>query len=222
MAPAGCADADGKPWCGCDVVDDIVRPRLIGTDSAGNMIELEGIARAPGDVVVRAGGVATDADGADEHTLRIVERKTAAKDIYSADAPADHRVVGCSVVIGVATVGDGNVEGVAGLEAEQGASRLDGAVEVGGGKRELGQAEGIRSIGFLRGDYAAARPLTATIGSREGHGADYSVAIDDGAPHIQVEAAIRHSARGCERRPQLTVRGEKFARCRRVHVLAVR
>src|SRR6266568_2783452 len=211
MAPAGCAYSEGKPWRGCDVVDDVVGPGGVRADPAGNMVELEGIARTPGDVVIRAGGVAADTDGSDEHALRIVKREAAAEDIDSTDAPADHGVLGGSVVVGVAAIGDGNVDGVAGLEAEQGASGLNGAVEVGGGEGELGQAEGVRGIGLLRGDYAAARPLTAAIGAGESYGADYSVAIDDGGPHIEVKAAIGCGARGGKGRLELGVRGEKFA-----------
>jgi len=115
-------------------------------------------------------------------------------------------------VFGIPAVSDRDVDRVAGLETEERTSRLHGAVEVGSGKRELRQAEGVCGIGLLRGNYAASWPLTATIGSGECYSADDAVAVDDGAPHIQVEAAIGRASRRGECSTKLTVRGKKFAR----------
>ena len=65
-----------------------------------------------------------------------------------------------------------------------------GRIEVGGGERELGQAESIGGIGFLGGDHAASGPLVSAIAAREDNGADNSVTVHDGAPHVKAEAAI--------------------------------
>src|SRR5215831_10137274 len=119
MAPTGCADSEGEAGRGGDVVDNVVGPGRVGTDPTGNVVELESVSRAPGDVVVGAGRVAADADGSDEDALRVVEGEAAAKDIDAADAAADHRVLRCSVIGGITAVGHEYADGIAGLQAEQ-------------------------------------------------------------------------------------------------------
>src|SRR6185295_15948719 len=54
MAPAGRADAHGEPGCGGNVIDDVVGSGRVRTYSAGNTVQLEGVSRAPGDIVVGA------------------------------------------------------------------------------------------------------------------------------------------------------------------------
>src|SRR5205085_10307115 len=60
MSPAAGADAGHLAGLRSDVVDDIVRTRGISADSAGKEVEVQGMARAPGDVVIGAGGIAAD------------------------------------------------------------------------------------------------------------------------------------------------------------------
>jgi hypothetical protein len=49
-----------------DVIDDVVRATRVAADAGRNMIEVERVPRAPGDIVVGARAVATDTDRADQ------------------------------------------------------------------------------------------------------------------------------------------------------------
>ena len=73
------------------------------------------------------------------------------------------------------------------LEAIQAAPRLHRRKEIGGGKRKAIQAECVGSIGLLRGNGSATRPLVTALGTGEGYRTDYAVAIDNRSPHLVVE-----------------------------------
>src|SRR2546429_10000298 len=83
-----------------DVENDVVRARGIARNSAnsrqrvggGQMIETEEISHSPGDVVVRAGGVAAYAHSADDLLALSVETQAATKDVHAADLISDHRI----------------------------------------------------------------------------------------------------------------------------------
>jgi hypothetical protein len=102
-------------------------------------------------------------DGAEEDAVRVIKREAAAKDIGATDALTEHRVVRLAPVVRRSAIGEFGVHGVAMLEAEKRAAGLNGAVEVRRGEGKIRQAEGIRGVGLLGGNDAAARPLIAAI-----------------------------------------------------------
>jgi len=55
-----------------DVVDNVVRAIGVATYSAGNMIETQGMACSPRDIVIGTRAVTADADGTEQHTDAIV------------------------------------------------------------------------------------------------------------------------------------------------------
>ena len=69
-----------------DVEDDVVRTGSVARDTVRNEIEHEVVAQFPGDHVIAAGRVATDADAPDAVALLIVEGQTAAEDVDASDA----------------------------------------------------------------------------------------------------------------------------------------
>src|SRR6266700_1599345 len=89
--------------CG-DIENDVVGMRRIASEQAcgsrnsrkragdGHMIESQEISHAPGDVVVRAGGVAADANSTDDLMTGRVEAQAAAEDVYAAEFVSNHRV----------------------------------------------------------------------------------------------------------------------------------
>src|ERR1039457_1212745 len=208
MSPAAGAYADGMLCGGCDVEDNIVRPGFVAAYACGNVVQLQGVPRTPGNIVVGAGGVAADSKGADQLPGPVVERKAAAKYVHPANARANHWIVLLPVVTRIATVSYRCVYRITGLEAEEAAAGLRDAVQVGGGERQLWQAEGVGGVGFLGGNHAAAGPLVATVCARESNSADHAIAIHDGPPHVQIEASIGLLPRRKERVAQLTVRRE--------------
>jgi len=212
MAPAAGADANGEPSGIDDVIDDVVGSGFIGADPRRDKVKIECMSRTPCNVMVSARGIAAHTHGADQLSLRVIERQASAKYIHSADATADHGVVRLAVVVRVAPIGDECSYRIALLQSEQAATRLDCAVKVRRRKRQGGQAECIRGICFLSGDYAASRPLAAAIAAGEGHCAHHSVAIHNRAPHVQAESAVRLLLRQGQGRLQLAVGGKRFAR----------
>src|SRR4030095_16685622 len=74
----------------------------------------------------------------------------------------------------------------------------------------------------LRGDDPAARPLIAAIAARECDGADDTVAIDDGSPHLQPETTVLFTLRGNERVSQRRMRRKIPARVVRALVVGTR
>ncbi len=66
MPPAAGAHARHLPGLRHDVVDDRVPPCCVAADTRRHPVELQCVARAVGDIVVRARGVAADADAADD------------------------------------------------------------------------------------------------------------------------------------------------------------
>ena len=64
------------------------------------------------------------------------------------------------------------------------------------------QAERVGGVRLLCRDHPAARPLIAAVVAGERHRADHAVAIDDRAPHVEVESAVRLIPRRDERRFQ--------------------
>ena len=79
MAPSAGADANHDSRGRDDVVDDVVGPGRVGAHATGDEVEVEVVARAPGDVVVGAGGIAADADTADDLVLCVIEAEATAE-----------------------------------------------------------------------------------------------------------------------------------------------
>src|SRR5262245_21988749 len=92
MTEAAGADASAAVRVVRDVEHDGVRTRRISRDSAhsGEVVEIEVVAHAPADAMVRAGSVAAHADRADHSPVRVVERETAAKHVHATDLLAHH------------------------------------------------------------------------------------------------------------------------------------
>ena len=165
--------------------------------------------------MVRAGGIAADSNSPDEHTLSVVERKTPPENINAAYFSAHHRIIwGCHSSLRVASISDPSIHRIARLKAEQAAARLYGAEKIRRRQRELPrQAERVCSIRLLRRNDPASGPLRTTVAAGIGNRADDAVAIDDGAPHVEVEPAVRlGSCRGVSR-VQLCLGGQQAAGC---------
>jgi hypothetical protein len=109
VAEAACAAG------GTDVEDDVVRSLRIAAHAGGDIIQLQQVPGPPGDVVVRAGAVAADADGSDQLAFGVVEAEAAAEYVDPADPVADHRIVCLAELRGIAAVGDLGIHGVAEL-----------------------------------------------------------------------------------------------------------
>ena len=77
------------------------------------MIETEEISHSPGDVVVRAGGVATYAHSADDLMTLSVETQAAAKDVYATDFVSNRRVRSSAVARRGFRIGDAGIDGIA-------------------------------------------------------------------------------------------------------------
>ena len=87
------ANARAAVWIWRYVEDDVVRARGItrySPDSrqgtgGGHMVQPQKISHAPGYIVVRARGIAANADAANNVVARRVERKSPAKHVDAAD-----------------------------------------------------------------------------------------------------------------------------------------
>src|SRR6185295_14744387 len=123
----------------------------------------------------------------------------ATKHVHAADASADHRVIVLAEARRRAAIGGLGGGGVVVLEAVERAAGLHGRIDIRGRERKPRQAERVGRVRLLRGDHAAARPLAATVRTRERHGAHDAIAIHDGAPHVEIETAVAGVARGSER-----------------------
>src|ERR1700683_2866797 len=81
------------------------------------------------------------------------------------------------------------------------------------------EAELVRRIRLLRGDVAAARPLRTAVTAGVRDRADHAIAIDEGAPHVEVEPAVLLRPPRGERRVQLGVRRQLAAS--RLHITLI-
>lgn len=190
VAPAARAHTRHLSSLRRDVVDDVVGTGRITADAGRHVVQTQGVAGPPRDVVVGARRVAADADPADKLPCRVVQPEAAAKHVDAADAAANHRVIRLPRVRRVAAVGDEGVDRVALLKPEQAPSGLHGRVEIGRRQCQPGQAERVGGVGLLRRDHAAAWPLITAADASKRHRADDAVAVDDRAPHLQPEPTI--------------------------------
>src|SRR5437879_12565354 len=70
---------------GDDVINDVIRMVGVTRNSANTqeMVEAQIVANAPGNVVIRAGGVAAHTHSADNYLIRCVPRKSAAEHVHA-------------------------------------------------------------------------------------------------------------------------------------------
>ena len=191
---------------GVDVVHDVVR--VAGANAPRHVVEIQRVPHPPGDDVVGARRVTADAQPAQQGAVLRVERESSAKDVDAADALTDHRILlgaepGCVALIGCLLV-----HWIALLQAEQAAARLRRREEVAGRQREVGEAESVCGIGFLRRDHPASRPLGRSIGPAESHHPHDARPVHHGGPHVEAQAAVVLRYRGIECRLHLCKRGE--------------
>src|SRR5229473_7691497 len=103
MTKTACAITGAAVRIWGDVENDVVRTRGIARDSAnrgqraggGEVVETQEISDAPRDVVVCAGGVATQTNSADELMTSCVETQAATKDVYATDFVSDQGRTKC-------------------------------------------------------------------------------------------------------------------------------
>ena len=121
MAKPGFANAGAAVRVCDDIENDVVRTCGIARNSAnsrqrvggGQVIKTEEISYSPGDVVIRAGGVAAEAHSADDMMALRVETQAPTKDVYATDLVSDHRVRSSAIARGWSLVGDARVDGIA-------------------------------------------------------------------------------------------------------------
>ena len=99
------------------------------------------------------------------------------------------------------------MNGVAVLQAEEAASRLDRGKEVGRRKGKTWQTKGIGGVGLLGGDDPTTGPLVPSIPAGKGDRTYDSIPIHDRSPHIKVETTIRFLTRLGERCLQVGMAG---------------
>jgi len=147
------------------VVDHIVG--VSSSHSSRHVIEVQRVARLPGDDMVGTRCVAADAQSSHQDSSFVVECEPTAENVDAADLAPHHRIVRLAVVGGISIVSSIGRHRITLLQAEQRATGLDRRVKIGGGQRESWQAKGIGGVGLLRGNDPAARPLRLPIGARE-------------------------------------------------------
>jgi catechol 2,3-dioxygenase-like lactoylglutathione lyase family enzyme len=166
---------------------------------ARHEIQVQRVPSTPGDVVIGARRVAAHANSPDEHVRRVVQRQAAAEDVDAADLLADERIVGRPELARRTLIRRARIDRIAFLQPEQGSAGLHRGPEIGAREGETRQAERVCGVRLLRRDHAAARPLRPAVGARERHRADDAVAVDDAAPHVEIESTIGGAARSGER-----------------------
>src|SRR4051812_10389355 len=180
---------------GADVVDDGVLH--VRTDACRDVIQSEKMPQPPGHVVIGAGAVAADADGAGK-SITIIQRKPAPEHDDPAEMLADQRVLRAAVLGGLPGIERLGVGRAAEPRAEQISAGLRLGVEIGGGHRLVAETEGVCGVCLFGGDGAASRPLLVRLVAAEGDRADDAVAIDHGRPFVVVEAAVAGTAAGLD------------------------
>src|SRR5437764_11256624 len=116
-----------------DVVHDVIRACWISTHSRGYVIQTQVIPGSPRDVVIRAGAVATHAEGADQDVGAVVYSESASEDIHTTDTMSHHGVTAGAKVRCRTKVSHRGVHRIAVLQAVKAAARLDCRVQVGRG-----------------------------------------------------------------------------------------
>ena len=121
-----------------DVENDVVGVGRIGNPTdPSKVIELQEVAQAPRDVVIRAGRVAAESDASEQTLTFAVKSEAAAEDVYAADFLAHQWIVRRPKETGWTFVRRVMIYGIAFLQAEEAASGLNGRIKI---CRRQGQA----------------------------------------------------------------------------------
>src|SRR3979411_376579 len=123
-------------------------------DAHRHSVEFQSTTHFPGDDVIRARGVAADAQAANQFAFGVVERETAAEYNHTADSFTEHGIRLLAELLGIAGECDGWIRRA--NDSGEWATGLCSSVNVAGGQREIICAEGVRSVGFFGGYNAAA------------------------------------------------------------------
>mmetsp|Transcript_686 Transcript_686/g.1819 ORF Transcript_686/g.1819 Transcript_686/m.1819 type:complete len:263 (+) Transcript_686:1664-2452(+) len=174
-----------------------------------HVVQAQLVPQAPGHDVVGARGVAADAQPAQQRAGLVVQGQAATKHVDAAHALAGQRVLGASTPAGGGSLVCGHcIHGVGLLQAEQRATRLGQAVQVGSGDGEAGQGERVAGVGLLRRDDARAGPLLAEALATVNDHLDQASAVHDGCPHLERESSILCIQHLVQCVPQLRISGK--------------
>src|SRR5689334_20092158 len=149
--------------------------------------------QAPGNVVIGARCIATNAKPAD-NVRGIVESEPAAKDNDAAEMLAHHRIRYAAELKWIAAVKHIGRNRIAVCCTIKRAARLRARIEVCGRNGEPLKTEAIRGVGFFGGNAATAGPLIVGFTSAERHGADAAIAGNHRSPFVVVETAIARTS----------------------------
>jgi hypothetical protein len=96
MAKSAGTDSGAAIGIGRNVKNYIIGTLRVPGDSPdrSQLVESQAVADTPGDIVVGTGRVTTDTHATNLDPA-IIEREPTAKNVYAADAMADHRIVRC-------------------------------------------------------------------------------------------------------------------------------
>ena len=106
------------------VVNYVVVPR--SAYATRHIIQAEGIAGLPGDVMVCARRISADPYRPDEHIVAVIQRQATTKHVYPTDFLAYHGVIVHTDAFGVTTISSPGIDGVAVLQTVQAATGLYG------------------------------------------------------------------------------------------------
>src|SRR5437588_6636432 len=114
---------------GSDIINNVVGMAQIARNSPNpqEVVQRQIVAHAPGDVVIRAGGVAAYTHSSDEDPIGGVQCEPAAKHVHTANFVAHHGIAPSAVLGGRSRVRDARIHGVTLLKTKEAASRLHGA-----------------------------------------------------------------------------------------------
>ena len=119
----------------------------------------------------------------------VVQGKASAKNNHSSNWLSHQRVIGLAEFLRITSKGDSWIGAT--HDAVERIAGLSSRIYVSGGKRKIVSAKGICRIRFFRRDETAAGPFRTSVRTGEHHGANYAIAIHDGAPLLIAEAAVR-------------------------------
>ena len=103
-----------------------------GADPGRDVIQAQCLAQLPRDDVVSAGSITADAQRADDFAIFVIQRQSAAKNVYASDLPAHHGIIGLAIILRGPPVSRVSIHWIAVLQTEQRSTRLDSRVKVRG------------------------------------------------------------------------------------------
>ncbi len=117
---------------GGDVENDVVRSGRVSahTPRPREVVEAELVSHPPGNKVVCAGGIAADAQPADDAPLRVVQCQSAPEHVDPSNLVPHHRIIRRPVIAGRSLVGHASIHRIAVLQPIEAPARLDRRVQV--------------------------------------------------------------------------------------------